>query len=483
MKYLSLLILILIFSCEGIIDANDIKENDTSTTKDFSYIVNLIENLNTSTGDALNELTYISAISTDEAIETSSETAHNLLAAQKFDQYNSNVIRVYEKFQKLAQDAKNTQDEISSIMAPLFALASDDSTSTPEDEATIAFNESINSTTITKWQDVDTLYRAYARFFEGYAIYKLASNWDDNTRLDYLPDSTEFTTFTLFRYGLDVLDSAYTLVEDLPFTSDASELKTLQATINYYRAYYNINKYVHSTDSIAKLEYIVDAARNANWEDVGNLAADDYNVKVNNSIIHQYSNNISARLIFSSVFFEDDKRLNIIEPESYRLQGSVTKNDSLYTIAFDYAKDGFLQNKYPSNNANIAIFHGEDNASLLHAEILYFLLQEGRPNFLELDPDRVSSGISVFPNDIVDKINNGRGFHTKRTDLTYELDNLPFDTSQSEEVLTNLALQYLLSEYLAADFLEGTRFETLRRLGQRPFKDGASTNYVFPSTY
>lgn len=475
MKLFIIILLILMISCESIIDANDVKTNEVTPVKDFNYIVSLIDGLNASTGDALNELIYISAISTDEAIETSTETAHNQLASQKFDSYNSNVIRVFNKFQKLAEDAKNVQTEISEIMAPLFQLAANDSTSIPEDTETIAFNESVKSITLTKWQDVDTLYRGYAQFFEGYAVYKLASNWDSDTQLNYSQG-----TDSLFVHARTILDSAYYTLEDLPFTKEPSELKTLQAMVNYYRAYCNLNLYKRATTASSKTFYLTAAARNTSWENVGALVADDYKVRVSDALINKYSNTISTRLIFSSTFFEDDARLAIYEPEEYRLQGSVTEDDSLY-IAFDYSKNGYLQNKFTSSNSEISIYHEKDNTSILHAEILYYLLLEGKKNLIE-DIDDNGNFVSAF--NVQEKINNGRAFNTKRTDLTYELDDNPFNpTLDKDTVLIPQLLNYIQKEYLAVDFLEGTRFETLRRLGIKPYKTGASSEYVFPSSY
>ena len=463
MKLLLLCILLICFSCEGIISSKDI-ENNTTNQQSFNVLPELVTSLNLQTGDALNELMYISAISTDEAIETSSVSAHNLLGQQNFGQFNSNVLRVYQKFQALAKDAHTAQQTIHTL-------------------DTTIIKRNFNSSVLVNFQQADTLYRAYAMFYEAYACYKLASNWK-NAQL--LHQTTNYVDSTLFTYTDAVLDSGISMLETLQTSiaksettpgeilHEGNEIQRLLALMSYYSAYTNINRSKMASTSALKQSLLQEAY---NSYSAHKLTVQDYNVTVKNSIVYTFSNATSARLVFNPSFLLDDERIAIYKPTDLRLQGSATIDSIHGEFNNNIQASSYLQNRFSSSTIEVPIFHEKDNESLLRAEIMYRILE---------DRLTISSSLDAATTQNIQKlIHNALGFSKKRTKSTEEVSTarFTFSTKDNEDIRKVEVKQFLLLAYLSVDFLEGTRFETLRRLGEKPYRSSTSTEYAFPATY
>jgi hypothetical protein len=446
-KFLDIITILLLssFGCESII--NDI-ENNRGTIKetgDFKEAQQRVFYLEKKFASTLNHFNFIVAIATDEAAESSSLLTHDLLGKQNFDNYNVDISNAYQNFVDIIRESEKTRKILSTLKFSVNFQSKD-----------------YNAT------ELKAFYISKTYFLEALSYYKLATNWDKAEINSLLSPKESLTK------SLELLNMAFSNSEDLSYNKidrkyTNEEIKSFLATINYYRAYSEVNlATVDTTNAIAHLD---SAVNYYNKQEKINLDGNPYDFLPESNLIAEFSELSSVKMVFDSVYFEDDERIAIerVFPKNLKIQGSIAQDDSIHRFIADKHKY-FVQNKYQSSTS-LNIYSFRKHSNMLAAEILYHLMLKNQKNIVE------ENGKYIFPSTILKFINQSRNNYHKRKS-SIPLQQHQFSDPEKEKRIKEVKV-YLLQEYLAINFLEGRRLEHLRRFGIKPYFKNASKEYKF----
>ena len=286
-----LIIVIVLISCESLISPLSSDDSINKNLTDFQKAIKLLEDVDIAMSKATNLFTFVVAISTDEAIESSSDFADDLLGKQIFDKENALVNDAYYLWLDLYTKSREAQTQL---------------------ETFLDLSDGFDNFVASNPTKTNAALKSVSLFHKGYALYKLGSNWK-SAKID----GQTFSSSQLLEMAKSSLDSAITIPNGEAYT-------------------YNLKDYTKAANIVRLRVFLRDSDHTTVLAQLGRGTRSDvidvrqFNDQVN--LVKKNSNPVGTKMIFDSNYLPDDARIAIVTDDNILLQGSTDSTQSNYYI-------------------------------------------------------------------------------------------------------------------------------------------------------